>query len=418
MSRRWLILGTGAKLLRIAALAFGVVAGLVASLILALGGLDAAAFAGVDPRQLSLIRFGLFIIANFGVLGAGVVLAAPLAGTILFILGAIAWIAAALVLRHGPDYVMLVPPGLLLVSAAFGLVAFLRRPPRAYDDYEDDDRAIATQRAAMADADGEEDDRDERTDVAVGAQFFGEAGTATPMHGAMSQRQPEPSMRRGPDEDWQPVRRRTEPPRQRPMFRPVEDEYDEEPGFWRVSRITSSILSFGLYGALVAAAILIFLNLRTAEPRPAAARIEASTPVSAPSSAPAPRVAATSSVSQAPSSAEIAAIAPALVAPSTVLPPSSFEPPTAAVAEASELAPPSSSAPASASFEASSASAEPSSAAPSSEPPPEDLTLGEPPASGPLMPFAMSPQMAAARSGPATRRPAPAAPAPRADAGL
>jgi len=59
------------------------------------------------------------------------------------------------------------------------------------------------------------------------------------------------------------------------MFRPVEDEYDEEPGFWRVSRITSSILSFGLYGALVAAAVLIFLNLRTADTRPAAAKIEA-----------------------------------------------------------------------------------------------------------------------------------------------
>ena len=401
--------------MRIAALAFGVVAGLVASLILALGGLDAAALPGVDPRQLSLIRFGLFIIANFGVLGAGVVLASPLGGTILFVLGAIAWLGAALVLRHGPDYVMLVPPGLLLVAAAFGLVAFLRRPQREYDDYDDDERAIATQRAAMAASRNDQDEEDDQSGVAVGASFFGEGGTATPMHGAMSRRQPDPSMRRAPDDDWQPVRRRTEPPRQRPMFRPVEDEYDEEPGFWRVSRITSSVLSFGLYGALVAAAVLIFLNLRTADTRPAAAKIEASAPVSRASSSAAPRVAAAPTLSQAPSSAQAAAVAPALIAPSTVLPPSSFEPSAPAVAEASEAAPssappPASSAPAPSSAAASSAS--------SAEPPPEDLTLGEPPASGPLMPFAMSPQMAAARSGPATRRPAPATPAPRGDAGL
>jgi hypothetical protein len=402
--------------LRIAALAFGVVAGLVASLILALGGLDAAALAGIDPRQLSLIRFGLFIIANFGVLGAGVVLAAPLAGTILFVLGAIAWVGAALVLRHGPDYVMLVPPGLLLVSAVFGVIAFLRRPQRDYDDYEDDEQAIATQRAAMASAGRDEGDEDDQSGVAVGAKFFGEGGTATPMHGAMAQRQSESSMRRGPDEDWQPVRRRTEPPRQQSMFRAVDDEYDEEPGFWRVSRITSSILSFGLYGALVAAAVLIFLNLRTAETHPAAAKIEASAPLSRASSS-APRVAAAPTLSPQPSSAAVAAIAPALVAPSTVLPPSSFEPSTRTVAEASELAPPPSAAPSAAASEPAPSSAPPPSAA-ASEPPPEDLTLGEPPASGPLMPFAMSPQMAAARTAPATRRPTPAAPAPRADAGL
>jgi hypothetical protein len=304
---------------------------------------------------------------------------------------------------------------LLLVAAAFGLVAFLRRPQREYDDYDDDERAMATQRAAMAASRNDQDEEDDQSGVAVGASFFGEGGTATPMHGAMSRRQPDPSMRRAPDDDWQPVRRRTEPPRQRPMFRPVEDEYDEEPGFWRVSRITSSILSFGLYGALVAAAVLIFLNLRTADTRPAAAKIEASAPVSRASSSAAPRVAAAPTLSQAPSSAQAAAVAPALIAPSTVLPPSSFEPSAPAVAEASEAAPssappPASSAPAPSSAAASSAS--------SAEPPPEDLTLGEPPASGPLMPFAMSPQMAAARSGPATRRPAPATPAPRGDAGL
>jgi hypothetical protein len=401
--------------LRLAALAFGVVAGLVASLILALGGLDPAALAGVDPRQVSLIRFGLFIIANFGVLGAGVVLAAPLAGSILFILGAIAWIAAALVLRHGPDYVMLVPPALLLVSAAFGIIAFLRRPQPDYDDYEDDERAMATQRAAMA-IGRRDDEEEDPSALAVGASFFGDGGTATPMHGAMSHRKPDPVMRREEDDDWQPVRRRTEPPRQKPMFRSIEDEYDEEPGFWRVSRITSSVLSFGLYGALVAAALLIFLNLRSAETRPAVAKIEPSAPIlsAAPSSA--PRVAAVPTVSQPPSSAQAAAVAPTLIAPSTVLPPSSFEQPAPVVAEAREPAASSSaSAPLPSSAPASSSLAE--APASSAEPPPEDLTLGEPQASGALVPFPMSPRMAAARIGPATRRPAPT-PAPRADAGL
>lgn len=402
--------------MRIVALAFGVVAGLVASLILALGGLDAAALAGVDPRQQSLIRFGLFIIANFGVLGAGVVLAAPLAGTILFILGAIAWLGAALVLRHGPDYVMLVPPALLLFSAAFGVIAFLRRPQRDYDDYEGNERAVATQRAAMADSRDDEDE-DDQSGVAVGATFFGDGGTATPMRGAMAQRQPEPPMRRGPDDDWQPVRRRTEPPRAQPVFRSTEDDdYDDEPGFWRASRITSSILSFGLYGALVAAAVLIFLNLRTPETRPAAAKIEASAPISSASSSKTPRVAAAPTLSQAPSSAQTAAVAPALIAPSTVLPPSSFEQPAPTLAEAADPAPPSSAAAPASSAPAPSSAAEPS--ASSAEPPAEDLTLGEPPASGPLMPFTMTPQMAAARGGSPARRPAPAAPAPRADAGL
>jgi hypothetical protein len=328
------------------------------------------------------------------------------------VLGAVAWLAAAIVLRHGPDYVMLVPPGLLLISAAFGVIAFLRRPSRDYDDY-DQEPALATQRAAMAASRREPDDEDEEEPggVAVGASFFGDGGTATPMRGAMAPRPSESSMRRGPDDDWQPVRRRTEPPRQKSMFRSVDEEYDDEdePGFWRVSRITSSILSFGLYGALVAAAILIFLNLRTAETRPAAAKIEASVPVAAASSSLAPRTAAVPVLPKPPSSAEVAAIAPALVTPSTVLPPSSFEPPPAAMAEASEPPPVASAPP-----PAAAAASEPASAdAPASSEPPSAADVTPP--SDVLVPFEMSPQMAAARSKPAPRRPAAAQPG---DAGL
>ena len=50
--------------MRIAALAFGVLAGLVASFILALGGLDAAELRHLDGRQMQLVTFGLFVVAN------------------------------------------------------------------------------------------------------------------------------------------------------------------------------------------------------------------------------------------------------------------------------------------------------------------------------------------------------------------
>ena len=98
--------------MRIAALAFGVLAGLVASFILALGGLDASELAHLDARQMQLVTFGLFVIANLGVMGAGLVLAAPLAGIILFVVGALGWLGAGLAMHHGPDYVMLTPPGI------------------------------------------------------------------------------------------------------------------------------------------------------------------------------------------------------------------------------------------------------------------------------------------------------------------
>ena len=113
--------------MRIAALAFGVLAGLVAALILALGGLDPSALTHTDPRQVSAIRFGLFVVESFGIFGAGLVIAVPLAGAILMGVGAIAWVVAAFVLHHGPDYVMLTPPALLLIVAGLAVVAFVRR---------------------------------------------------------------------------------------------------------------------------------------------------------------------------------------------------------------------------------------------------------------------------------------------------
>ena len=136
--------------MRIAALAFGIVAGLVASLILALGGLDPATLGIADGRQESLLRFFLFVIANFGVLGAGIALAAPLVGAALLVVGAIAWVVASVLLHHGPDYVMLVPPVLLLIGTAFAVLAFVRRREPDYEPFDEEEDAIATQRAAMA----------------------------------------------------------------------------------------------------------------------------------------------------------------------------------------------------------------------------------------------------------------------------
>ena len=406
--------------MRIAALAFGVLAGLVASLILALGGLDAAALVGVDQRQHALIRFGLFIIANFGVFGAGLVLASPLAGGVLLIVGAFAWVGAALILHHGPDYVMLTPPGLLLLAAGLAIAAYLRRP-----QFDDDEfglaQAAVTQRAAIAAQQNDEGDEDEADGaVPVGASFFGEAGTATSMHGAMA-RQPEPQRRES--DDWLPVRRRVEPPRQKPMFRQPDDEYDdEESGFSRGARITSSILSFGLYGALAAAAVLVFVNLRTGDvSQRSATKIEASTPIS--SKAPAPAVSSQPQVAQSPTleASRSASIAPAAPVAPTLAPSLVPSPGTIIVSEPIQqpAAEPSLPLVAEASQEPQPSAAPSSSSEPAVEPGPEDLTAGAAPPTGPLMPFAMPPQVAASRARTPARPSSPAAPVkPRIDQGI
>jgi len=442
--------------LRIAALAFGVLAGLVASFILALGGLDASELAHLDARQMQLVTFGLFVIANLGVMGAGLVLAAPLAAAILFIVGALGWIGAALAMHHGPDYVLLTPPGILIVAAALSVVAFLRRRAAGADDRAfSRQQSLAAQRAAMRDAEDDdeeaeetEDENDERTSsgVAVGASFFGDAGTATPLRGTMD------NQRR---DSWEPVRRKTEPPRQKPMFRDVEDEYDDdESGFSRLARGISSVLSFGLYGALAAAAVLIVLNLRPTDiPKNTATKIEASAaqtkttaPVLSPSSA-APTVVAETPLAPALSPTPTASISPELTAPTPpslsrtsrlAAPAAGSVSTTIADAPAVSRTPTTPTSPtqpseqplppgvvvAEAPLDDATPPAQPDTAAPSSaEPQPGDDLVGEA-ATGPLMPFPMPAVIAAGRPSTAAGRPAtttkprPAAPAPRADQGL
>lgn len=265
--------------MRVAALAFGVLAGLVASLILALGGLDVTAnLAGEGERQAQAIRFGLIIIGNLGIFGAALVLAAPLAGAIVLVVGALAWVAAALLTGHTTDFVLITPPALLLVSAILAGIAHFRRP-RPLDSDEPEIEIIAPERGERMQrpSDMMDDEEDEEIGVPV---FAAEA-------------QPPPSRfdddRRAPaDDDWNPRRRAPPPPRTKPPFRPIEDEYDDEPsGFSRFALGLSSVLSFGLYAALAGAAILVFWNFRDAgpnEPAAVVAEVEVSDPAAAPAS--------------------------------------------------------------------------------------------------------------------------------------
>jgi hypothetical protein len=291
---------------RIAALAFGVIAGLVASLVLALGGLDAAALHGFDARQLQLLQFGLFVVANFGVLGAGVALAAPLAGAILLLIGAVVWVVAALLLRHGPDYVLITPPVLLLIAFAFALVAWLRQRRDADAYYEDEDAGRPRRAEPQRYEDDEEDEDDEPDHTQVRAGFFGQGGTASPAivqagRPPQPNRAPEPAMAPRPrDDEWRPGSR-PPPPRQKPMFRqPDEDEDEEESGWARFARGFFAVANFGLYAALAGAAALIFWNLRTADTGRAVATIEAQPSVAAIASSSAP---ATAPILEPPSSA-------------------------------------------------------------------------------------------------------------------
>ena len=429
--------------MRYAALAFGVLAGLVASLILALGGLDPSMLPHFDPRQESVLRFGLFVVASFGVLGAGVVLASPLAGGILFVVGAIAWIVASVMLRHGPDYVLITPPVLLLLAFGFALFAFLRpsQPRRAgaqrYYDEDDEEAAAAPVRAAMSDqdryededgSDGEQDDEPSGTPVRAG--FFGQGGTAMPARVEAGQpSQPalqgyddEPDDLRSPrDDNWRPGSRRP-PPRQQPLFRDSDDEddEDEESGFSRFARGFSSIASFGLYAALAGAAVLVFVTWRSFDGNPpAAAKIDAqsstavavsSAPPAAPvlsgsSSAPAqviaatqpPSLPATNLITAAPTLGDSPMVAPA---PATLANTAASEPiPSPGGLVAADTPPPVTST----SPDLASASSD---APASADQPAPTPTVGTP--ANP-MPFPMLPQMAAERAQPS---PKPAATAP------
>jgi hypothetical protein len=257
--------------LRVAALAFGVLAGLVASLILALGGLDVGAdIAATGDRQAQAIRFGLLVIGNLGIFGAALVMASPLAGGIVLVVGALAWVGAALLTHHTTDLVLITPPALLLVSAILAGIAHFRRQRPMVDD-EPEVEIIAPERAQQRPSDmmgGSEEE--------MGIPAFA------------AETQPPPSRAYEDDrlsargEDWNPRRRQPPPPRTKPAFRPIEDEYDDEPtGFSRFALGLSSVLSFGLYAALAGSAVLVMWNLRDSGTQPPAAVVAEAPVVSA-----------------------------------------------------------------------------------------------------------------------------------------
>lgn len=301
--------------MRVAALAFAVLAGLVASFILALGGLDVpGALAATPDRQAQILRFGLFLIGNIGFFGAALVLAAPLAGMVMLIFGAAAWVGAALFLHHTSDVVLIAPPSLLLVAAILALIAHLRRPRGAMGQALDAfipplQPAAGLTRRQEREPDAQ--DFDEMPATQVGAGFFGDHAPSQPARvdtGASLRAQPaaaeELDLVTSPlDDKWNPRKRRDPPPRQRPIFKDVEDEDEEESGLARFGRATAAILNFGLYAGLAAAAILVFWTLRNTDTlHPAVAKIEP----------PASSVAASSAVAAPSSSSEqvLAAIQP------------------------------------------------------------------------------------------------------------
>ena len=100
-----------------------------------------------------------------------------------------------------------------------------------------------------------------------------------------AEQRPEPSVRgtfdddrqRPQDVDWNPRKKQPPPPRAKPAFRPIEEEYeDDEPsGFSRFAMGASGVLSFGLYAALAGAAVLIFWSVGNNVGQPAATVAEA-----------------------------------------------------------------------------------------------------------------------------------------------
>ncbi len=89
--------------MKTAALIFGLLAGLIGMGVAALGRLDSGLVAAVDMGDHAAIiaRFTLAIIPGISLLGAGLALARPKFAAVVLLLGALAWVALALLVGHG-----------------------------------------------------------------------------------------------------------------------------------------------------------------------------------------------------------------------------------------------------------------------------------------------------------------------------
>lgn len=256
--------------MRIAALAFGVLAGLVTTLILALGGLDVASATPVD-RTAQAIRFFLAVVGNIGFFGAALTLAFPLAGAILLVAGALAWVAAGLLLSAA-NLALVIPPLLLLLAAIPAFIAHFRspresavepeilaplRPSRPVDDEPFDDEP-AVEMPSFSEPPPRRGPTFSDAPRARATAF-----TATNDDGLRDHR------------DWNPRKKRPVPPRARPTFRRHEVEEEDDSTFSRFALSASSILSFGLYAALAGAALLAIWTLRGNDSDAAVATAEA-----------------------------------------------------------------------------------------------------------------------------------------------
>lgn len=122
--------------MRIAALIFGLLAGLAGVTVAAFGILDAGLVAALDMGPLSpfLARFAIATVPALSLLGAGLALAHPRMGGLVLVLSALGWLGMALASRHGALLFAALP---LIFALAAALTSFFARRDFASDRYRD-----------------------------------------------------------------------------------------------------------------------------------------------------------------------------------------------------------------------------------------------------------------------------------------
>jgi hypothetical protein len=112
--------------LRIAALIFGLLAGMFGGGVIAFGNLESglAALTALGSHRELIAKFIVYAIPNIGLLGAGLAIARPRWGGVFMLLSALAWVAVAVVAGHGAVFFAALP---FTFVGAGGLVALWSR---------------------------------------------------------------------------------------------------------------------------------------------------------------------------------------------------------------------------------------------------------------------------------------------------